>query len=146
MPLVRDESGRLHIESSLMGESLMRRGLQAETDLPEDQIYRPLPDLNIVKIGGQSIIDRGREVLLPILDGIIAAQASHQIVIVTGGGSRSRHAYAIALDLGMPAGVLAKLAPASANKTRSRWPCCLPPMAASKSATMIFQNWQPTSH
>jgi molybdenum storage protein len=28
---------------------------------------------------------------------------------MTGGGTRSRHAYAIALDLGMPTGVLAKL-------------------------------------
>jgi molybdenum storage protein len=92
-----------------MGESLMRKDLLAGTELAGDQAFRPLPDLNIIKIGGQSIIDRGREVLLPILDEIAAARAEHQIVVVTGGGSRSRHAYAIALDLGMPAGVLAKL-------------------------------------
>jgi molybdenum storage protein len=92
-----------------MGESLMRKELLENTDLAEDRIYRPLPDLNIVKIGGQSVVDRGREILLPILDEIVAARAANQIVLVTGGGSRSRHAYAIALDLGMPAGVLAKL-------------------------------------
>jgi molybdenum storage protein len=109
MTIVRDESGRLHVESWLMGESLMRKGLLADTDLPADKIYRPLPNLNVIKVGGQSIIDRGRAVLLPILDEIVAARSSHQIVVVTGGGSRSRHAYAIALDLGMPAGVLAKL-------------------------------------
>jgi molybdenum storage protein len=109
MTLLRDESGRLHIESPLMGESLMRKELLENTDLAEDQIYRPLPDLNVVKIGGQSVIDRGREILLPILDEIVAARNTDQIVLVTGGGSRSRHAYAIALDLGMPAGVLAKL-------------------------------------
>jgi molybdenum storage protein len=68
-----------------------------------------MPDLNVIKIGGQSIIDRGREVLLPILDEIVAARRTFQIMVITGGGSRSRHAYAIALDLGMPAGVLAKL-------------------------------------
>ncbi len=109
MTLKRDETGRLHVVSPLMGESLMRKELLADTELPADQIYRPLPDLNIVKIGGQSVIDRGREVLLPLLDEIVAARAAHQIVVVTGGGTRSRHAYAIALDLGMPAGVLAKL-------------------------------------
>ena len=31
------------------------------------------------------------------------------MLVMTGGGTRSRHAYAIALDLGMPTGVLAKL-------------------------------------
>jgi molybdenum storage protein len=109
MPLKRDESGRLHIESPLMGESLMRKGLLSDSDLPVGHIFRPLPDLNVIKIGGQSMIDRGREALLPLLDEITAARTSHQILIVTGGGTRSRHAYSIALDLGMPAGVLAKL-------------------------------------
>lgn len=109
MTLVRDASGRLHIDSLLMGESLMRVGLLADTDLPEEQIFRPLPGLNVIKIGGQSIIDRGREILVPLLGEIVAARAAHQIVVVTGGGTRSRHAYAIALDLGMPTGVLAKL-------------------------------------
>jgi molybdenum storage protein len=109
MTLVRDESGRLHIESPLMGESLMRKDLLAETELTSEQVFRPLAELNVIKIGGQSIIDRGREVLFPILDEIVAARATWQIVVITGGGSRSRHAYAIALDLGMPAGVLAKL-------------------------------------
>jgi len=73
MPLKRDESGRLHIESPLMGESLMRKGLLAETET--DAIFRPLPDLNVIKIGGQSVMDRGREVLLPVLDEVIAAAA-----------------------------------------------------------------------
>ena len=31
------------------------------------------------------------------------------MLIMAGGGTRSRHAYAIALDLGMPTGILAKL-------------------------------------
>jgi molybdenum storage protein len=109
MTLKRDASGRLHIESPLMGESLMRKGLLADTELPQGQVYRPLPDLNVVKIGGQSIMDRGRKVLLPLLEEIVAARDAHQLVIVTGGGTRARHVYAIALDLGMPPGVLAKL-------------------------------------
>jgi molybdenum storage protein len=68
-----------------------------------------LPDLHVVKLGGQSIIDRGREAVLPLLDEIVAARAGYPLLVMAGGGTRSRHAYAIALDLGMPTGVLAKL-------------------------------------
>ena len=107
MSLKRDDSGRLHIESPLMGESLMDKSLLARTDA--ETIYRLMPDLIVVKIGGQSIIDRGRQALLPILDELVEARKSHKLLITTGGGTRARHAYAIATDLGMPTGVLAKL-------------------------------------
>jgi molybdenum storage protein len=107
MTLKRDESGRLHIESRLMGESLMDKALLASTD--SETVYRLMPDLVVVKIGGQSIIDRGRQALLPILDELVEARKSHKLLITTGGGTRARHAYAIATDLGMPTGVLAKL-------------------------------------
>jgi molybdenum storage protein len=40
---------------------------------------------------------------------LVEARRSHKIIIATGGGTRARHAYAIATDLGMPTGVLAKL-------------------------------------
>ena len=107
MGLVRDKSGRLHIESKLMGESLMDRMLEASTESKD--VFRALPELNVIKLGGQSIIDRGRKVVLPVLDEIVAARDQYPMLIMTGGGTRSRHAYAIALDLGMPTGVLAKL-------------------------------------
>jgi molybdenum storage protein len=107
MSLQRDKSGRLHIDSPLMAESLMDLSLLKATD--QGSIFRPLPDLQVIKLGGQSIIDRGRQAVLPLLDEIAAARGQHKILVMTGGGTRSRHAYAIALDLGMPTGVLAKL-------------------------------------
>jgi molybdenum storage protein len=107
MAIVRDETGRLHIETSLMAESLMDKKLLASTEI--DHVFRPMPGLNVIKLGGQSIIDRGRNVVIPLLEEIVAARAMHQLLVMTGGGTRSRHAYAIALDLGMPTGVLAKL-------------------------------------
>jgi len=107
MGLKRDESGRLHIETPLMAESLMDRALLASTEA--ERVFRPLPDLNVIKLGGQSIIDRGSKTVQPLLDEIVALRAEHQLLIMTGGGTRSRHAYAIALDLGMPTGILAKL-------------------------------------
>lgn len=107
MSLLRDDSGRLHIDTPLMAESLMDKALLERTDV--GPVFRPLPDLNVIKLGGQSIIDRGRAVLLPLLDEIVAARPQYPLLVMTGGGTRSRHAYAIALDLGMPTGVLAKL-------------------------------------
>jgi molybdenum storage protein len=105
--LVSDQTGRLHIKTALMAESLMDKALLDSTET--ETVFRALSDLNVIKLGGQSIIDRGRQVVLPLLDEIVAARAQHQLLVMTGGGTRSRHAYAIALDLGMPTGVLAKL-------------------------------------
>jgi molybdenum storage protein len=107
MSLKRDDSGRLHIDTPLMAESLMDKTLLQGTET--ETVFRPLPGLNVVKLGGQSIIDRGRSVVLPLLDEIVAARAEHELLVMTGGGTRSRHAYAIALDLDMPTGILAKL-------------------------------------
>jgi len=107
MGLKRDETGRLHIETPLMAESLMDKTLLESTEI--ERVFRPLPELNVIKLGGQSIIDRGAKVVLPLLDEIVAAREKYQLLVMTGGGTRSRHAYAIALDLGMSTGVLAKL-------------------------------------
>lgn len=107
MSLVRDDTGRLHIDTPLMAESLMDKGLLEDTET--GSVFRPLPNLNVIKLGGQSIIDRGRDVVLPLVDEIVAARPEHQLLVTTGGGTRSRHVYAIGLDLGMPTGVLAKL-------------------------------------
>jgi len=67
------------------------------------------PDINVLKIGGQSIMDRGRDALLPILDVLIKAKEEFKILLMTGGGTRARHVYNIGVDLGMPTGVLSKL-------------------------------------
>lgn len=107
MALTRDDKGRLHIQTELMAESLMDKSLLERTG--SGPVFRPLPDLNVVKLGGQSIIDRGRQAVMPILEEIVAARAANQLLVMTGGGTRSRHVYAIAIDLGMPTGVLAKL-------------------------------------
>lgn len=107
MGLKRDESGRLHIETPFMAESLMDKELLESTEA--ERVFRPLANLTVLKLGGQSIIDRGSKALLPLLEEIVELRKENALLIMTGGGTRSRHAYAIALDLGMPTGVLAKL-------------------------------------
>lgn len=107
MSIERDESGRFNINTPLMAESLMDKDLLAQTDRGET--FRPLPDLNVIKLGGQSIIDRGRAAVLPLVEELTLARADHKLIVMTGGGTRSRHAYTIGMDLGMPTGVLARL-------------------------------------
>lgn len=70
---------------------------------------RLLPEVTVVKIGGQSIMDRGRRALFPLVAEIVANRPKFPMVLGVGGGTRSRHAYSIALDLDMPTGILAKL-------------------------------------
>lgn len=101
------EDGRLHIESPLMGESLVSKELLKQTEASE--YFRMHPDINVLKIGGQSIMDRGGKALFPILDALIEAKDKHKILLMTGGGTRARHVYNIGVDLGMPTGVLSKL-------------------------------------
>jgi len=68
-----------------------------------------LPDANVVKIGGQSLIDRGRVAVFPVLDELAANLKDHKLIVGTGAGTRARHAYSVGLDLGLPTGVLSVL-------------------------------------
>ena len=70
---------------------------------------RILPKVNVIKIGGQSFIDRGREAIFPLRGEIGEVCDRHQILIGAGGGTRARHAYSVALDLDLPTGVLAAI-------------------------------------
>ena len=75
--------------------------------------YKPtavMPDVKVVKIGGQSVLDRGRAALFPILDEIVEARKlGIQVVLLAGGGTRARHIYSIASELEVPTGVVATL-------------------------------------
>jgi molybdenum storage protein len=61
-----------------------------------------------MKIGGQSICDRGVKALPGILREIVANRDNHKMLITTGGGTRSRHIYTIGLEMGMPTGIIAR--------------------------------------
>lgn len=107
MALLRERDGRrLHVKSKLMGESLVGKTfLDGLTVAPQQRLF---PDVNIVKIGGQSICDRGVKALPAIVKEIVANKKKHKILLTTGGGTRSRHIYSIGLELGMPTGIIAK--------------------------------------
>lgn len=68
-----------------------------------------LPNVKVMKMGGQSITDRGRKAVFPIIDEIVENSKNHEIIITSGGGTRARHSYQVGIDLNMPVGVLAEM-------------------------------------
>jgi molybdenum storage protein len=99
--------GKRLINGSLSDESLQR----ATASTPD---YAILPWVNVVKIGGQSIMDRGRAAVGPLVDEIAANLKRHKMILGTGAGTRARHVYSLAIDLGLPIGVLTVLGTAVA--------------------------------
>jgi molybdenum storage protein len=102
------------LETLLMQRSLTDEGLLAAAGSAAD--YRILPDATVIKIGGQSVIDRGRAAVYPLMDEIVAAREAHKMLIGTGAGTRARHLYSIAAGLGLPAGVLSQLGASVADQ------------------------------
>lgn len=88
------------------------------TDLLAGSDYAPpirvLPEINIIKVGGQSFFDRGRAAVWPLVEEIVACAKHHQFLIGMGGGTRSRHAYSLGLELGLPTGILAAMGASTA--------------------------------
>ena len=89
-----------------MGESLVSRKFLDELKIsPQHRLY---PDVAVMKIGGQSICDRGAKALPAVLEEIAANRKDHKMLLTTGGGTRSRHIYTIGLEMGMPTGIIAR--------------------------------------
>jgi molybdenum storage protein len=96
----------------LVSGSLSDAALQKATGATPD--FAILPWVNVVKIGGQSIMDRGRSAVGPVVDEIVANLTRHKMILGTGAGTRARHVYSLAIDLGLPVGVLTVLGTAVA--------------------------------
>lgn len=97
---------------STLGTELLSGSLTDEELLAQTRTAEPvrlLPEANVVKVGGQSFIDRGRAAVFPLVDEIVQNLDRHKMIIGTGAGTRARHAYSVGLDLGMPTGVLSVL-------------------------------------
>src|SRR5262249_39029738 len=103
-----------HVASPLARQTLLDRHLTQP--VAGRQPIKLLPWLQIVKMGGRSIMDRGRDAILPIVDELRALLPEHRMLILTGAGIRARHVYSVALDLGLPAGSLAPLAASEAGQ------------------------------
>lgn len=111
-----------HVPSPLMRESLVDKAVLDRTESPVRAI---LPHVSVIKLGGKSILDRGRSAVLPLIDEIVANQAQHTQIIGVGAGIRSRHIFGVGLDLGLPTGVLATLSAKDAAQNAYMVACLL---------------------
>src|SRR5262249_12623960 len=102
------------LDELLVSRSLTDAQLLTAAEQAED--FRILPDATVLKIGGQSVIDRGRAAVFPLMDEIVAAREAHQLLLATGAGTRARHIYSIAAGLNLPAGVLSQLGASVADQ------------------------------
>jgi molybdenum storage protein len=112
MPDPAQEAMLTELGQRLVSGSLSDVTLQRATEATPNLAI--LPWVNVVKIGGQSIMDRGRVAVWPVVDEIVANLQRHKMILGTGAGTRARHIYSLAIDLGLPVGVLTVLGTAVA--------------------------------
>jgi len=112
MPEATDNPLLTDLGQRLIAGSLSDAAIQRATEATPN--FAILPWVNVVKIGGQSIMDRGRSAVAPVVDEIVANLKRHKMILGTGAGTRARHVYSLAIDLGLPTGVLTVLGTAVA--------------------------------
>ena len=101
------EGGRLHLESKFMRESLVSKDI-VKSAVVVDEV-NIIPYLNVISVGGSSILDRGRSAVYPLVEELAEINKTHRFVIGVSGGARMRHSLAIGLDFGLPTGGLATI-------------------------------------
>jgi molybdenum storage protein len=112
------------LPSALMRQTLLdQERLAAAEPGRERPPRRLLPWLDVVVLGGSTIVDRGGDVLLDVVEELRAtfggpppAEGGNRLLILTGAGVRARHVLGVGLDLGLPAGALAGLAATEAEQ------------------------------
>jgi molybdenum storage protein len=111
-PETENEASATALSNQLLSGSLTDATLLKATEQTPD--FAILPWVNVVKIGGQSIMDRGRSAVYPLVQEIVDNLPRHKMILGTGAGTRARHIYSLAIDLGLPTGVLTVLGTAVA--------------------------------
>ncbi|QEM67454.1 molybdenum storage protein subunit alpha [Geobacter sp. FeAm09] len=103
-----------HVASALAHQTLLNGAIT--NPVAGVRPMQLLPWLHVVKIGGRSIMDRGRDAILPMVEEIRKLLPEHRLLILTGAGIRARHLMRVGLDLGLPVGSLAPLAASDAGQ------------------------------
>ena len=96
------------LDTELTGQSLSSRELRSS--MGQRETIKVLPDVWVIKIGGQSVMDRDAETVKQILAELVEAKNEGvNFILCSGGGTRARHVYSLGLDLDLPTGMLARL-------------------------------------
>ena len=110
-------TGAKHVESLLARQTLLDADLTRPAAAREP--IRLLPWLSVVKVGGRSIMDRGADAILPLVEELRRVLPEHKLLILTGAGIRARHIFSVGLDLGLPVGNLQGLASTESGQNGS---------------------------
>ncbi|MEM6731996.1 MAG: hypothetical protein AAF658_10595 [Myxococcota bacterium] len=102
--------GRTHVDNEFMRESLVSHALNDRVAADTGEEVSLLPWAKFVNIGGGSIMDKGAEAILPLLNELRGLRKESHYILSVGGGVRARHTFQIAMDLGLPTGGLAQVA------------------------------------
>ena len=108
------DNNQMHVASPLARQTLLDRDLTRP--VASARPIQLLPWVQVIKIGGRSIMDRGHEAILPLVEELRSLLPEHRLLILTGAGIRARHVYSVGLDLGLPVGSLAPLAASEAGQ------------------------------
>src|SRR4051812_15552222 len=106
------EFGVKDVESTLARQTLLDADLVRPVN--RDPI-RLLPWLDVVVLGGRSVMDRGGKTVTKLAGELRKSMKGHRVLVLTGAGVRGRHVLGVGLDLGLPTGVLAGLAASEAE-------------------------------
>ena len=110
-------NGAKHVESLLARQTLLDADLTRPAT--DREPIRLLPWLTVVKVGGRSIMDRGADAILPLVEELRRLLPEHKLLILTGAGIRARHIFSVGLDLGLPVGNLQGLASTESGQNGS---------------------------
>src|ERR1700723_802647 len=113
-PMTEPANSAKHVASPLARQTLLDSDLTRP--VAGGRPIRLLPWVQVVKIGGRSIMGRGADAILPIVDELRKLMQEHRLLILTGAGIRARPLYSVALALGLPVGSLAPLAASEAGQ------------------------------
>ncbi len=100
-------SNRIHLDSRFTRESLVDRKVLSDSEVINEIAI--LPYLDVISIGGSSIIDKGKSAVFPLIEELVALKGQFKFAVGVTGGVRVKHAMAIGLDFGLPVGGLAMI-------------------------------------
>ena len=111
-----------HVVSPLARQTLLDSDLTSP--VAGGRPIRLLPWLQVVKIGGASIMDRGREAILPMVEELRKLLPEHRLLILTGAGIRARHCTGWGWTSGCRSGRSPRWRRARPGRTAISWRRC----------------------
>ena len=100
MAEIKHTKKRHHLNSMLMRESMLDKAVMAATESP---VIRMLPEAHVIKIGGRSVMEGGRDLCYAVVDVLREILDKDKLILSTGGGTMRWNT--TQLGIGLPKGI-----------------------------------------